>query len=61
MQVHVGRVFEDEIIRRRQSEIQGDFQVASSSLHSLLSLVMPILSTIGAFEWRIFENRGLLP
>ena len=40
----------------RQSEIRSDYPVASSSLHSLLSLVMPILSTDGTSEWRILDN-----
>ena len=33
-----------------QREIQDDFQAASSFLHSLLSLVIPVLSTTGASE-----------
>jgi len=38
-----------------QSEIQGSFQVVSSFLHSLLSRVMPILSTIGTSQRGISE------
>jgi hypothetical protein len=37
----------------RQSEIRNDYWLASFSLHSLLSLVMSILSTYGTSERRI--------